>query len=388
MTVTQASSRSPLFTGNGSKKTFAFAFKVLSDDDLKVYLYDTVSEVTTLLEKDTDFSVTLADGGESGGSITTVVAPASDEKLRIYRSTPKDQETDIPDQGNFYPSVLNAALDKLTLQVQELSEIIDRAIVLDPMSPDTPADLIARIDDAFTTAATANSTAGTALNTAQSAVITANSAVSTANTAASNASTAVGVANSALSTAASAVNTATAANVTANNALNTANGMLTSMQDYVNKALAASILISSNHGVAWTTTINDGATYLDTPFLITSGLLFVGGVLYNLSDSNHVTLSIENGYTRITFPSPIVGTHESILIVLSTGNTWTTTLEDGDITVTTPISFTKGVFMVGGLLYDLTNAAHATLDNSGATTVINFTSAISGTHEAILITFG
>jgi hypothetical protein len=66
---------------------------------------------------------------------------------------------------------------------------------------------------------------------------------------------------------------------------------------------------------------------------------------------------------------------------------WSTTLSAGDTSLATPYSFTKGILIVGGSVYNLANPSHVTLDNTGANTVINFLSPIVADHEVILITF-
>lgn len=65
--------------------------------------------------------------------------------------------------------------------------------------------------------------------------------------------------------------------------------------------------------------------------------------------------------------------------------TWSTNVSDGDTSVTTPYLFTKGILMVGGSMYNLSNPAHVTLSVVAGVTVITFVSAIVGDHEAILI---
>jgi hypothetical protein len=66
---------------------------------------------------------------------------------------------------------------------------------------------------------------------------------------------------------------------------------------------------------------------------------------------------------------------------------WSTTLSAGNTSLATPYSFTKGILIVGGSVYNLANPSHVTLDNTGANTVINFLSPIVADHEVILITF-
>ena len=66
---------------------------------------------------------------------------------------------------------------------------------------------------------------------------------------------------------------------------------------------------------------------------------------------------------------------------------WSTTLSAGDESLVTPYSFTKGILIVGGSVYNLANTSHVTLDNTGANTVINFLSPLVVDNEAILIIF-
>lgn len=65
--------------------------------------------------------------------------------------------------------------------------------------------------------------------------------------------------------------------------------------------------------------------------------------------------------------------------------TWSTSVSDGATSITTPYVFTKGILMVGGSMYNLSNPLHVTLSVVAGVTVITFVSAIVGDHEAILI---
>ena len=63
-----------------------------------------------------------------GGDCVLTTAPATGETLLIVGSTPQTQEAEILNLGGFYPRVINAALDKLTMAVQEMQAEIDRSI--------------------------------------------------------------------------------------------------------------------------------------------------------------------------------------------------------------------------------------------------------------------
>jgi hypothetical protein len=65
--------------------------------------------------------------------------------------------------------------------------------------------------------------------------------------------------------------------------------------------------------------------------------------------------------------------------------TWSTSVTAGDESLATPYSFTKGILMVGGSMYNLGDPAHVTLDNSGANTIIEFNEPMVADMDAILI---
>lgn len=65
--------------------------------------------------------------------------------------------------------------------------------------------------------------------------------------------------------------------------------------------------------------------------------------------------------------------------------TWSTSVEAGDTQVVTPYSFTKGLFMAGGTVYNLSDASDATLDNTGEFTIINFPSPFIVSMDALLV---
>lgn len=266
MTVTDASSRSPLYTGNGVTTDFAFAMKVLSADDIDVYELDTATEVTTTLVKDEDYTVALIDEGEDGGTVTIAPAPASTKKIRIYRSTPYDQEVAITSQGNFNPSVINAALDKHILALQEMREKVDRAIVVETMSTDTPEELVTEMREG--------------IELADQAISVANAALASA-----NAYTAAAIAG---------------------------------LQAYVNSAIAGLISGGAVTATVWETTIDAGETDIVTPYKFTKGLLSVGGTLFNLADpTGGTTLDNTGANTIIELDDAAVADMGVMLIVFS-----------------------------------------------------------------------
>jgi hypothetical protein len=126
MTVSSATSKSGPYAGNGATVTFAYGFKVFSASDLQVILRSSTG-VETVLTLTTHYSVNGV-GLDAGGTITMVTAPASGQTLTIVRSLALTQEVDLRNQGGFYPEVHERVFDRLTMQVQQVAEELNRSI--------------------------------------------------------------------------------------------------------------------------------------------------------------------------------------------------------------------------------------------------------------------
>lgn len=126
MTVS-STTRIASFTGNGSASTFAFAFKVFQPSDLLVISQDTATLVNTTLALTTDYTVALNANQDvaPGGSITLTAGPlATGFTLTITSDIPNLQQTEYLNAGGFYPEVLTASLDLLTILVQQQAATI------------------------------------------------------------------------------------------------------------------------------------------------------------------------------------------------------------------------------------------------------------------------
>lgn len=127
------------YQGNGSTDTFAFTGRIFSSSDIVVQILtratDAVVETLTLT---THYSVTI--NGPESASITTVASkiPSASQDIFIYRNIAKTQSTDIP-TGTKFPAIsIENAFDRNVAIVQDIAEIVDRAIVLERTSTDTP----------------------------------------------------------------------------------------------------------------------------------------------------------------------------------------------------------------------------------------------------------
>lgn len=123
MTIT--SSYSPIvYTGQtGSETVFTYPFEVVSESHLQVLQTDTLADMTTTLVLTTDYTVDLA-----AQTVTLVTALPVDYELIISLNVPITQETNLREQGRFFPETFEDALDKLTRIAQQTDEEVQRSI--------------------------------------------------------------------------------------------------------------------------------------------------------------------------------------------------------------------------------------------------------------------
>jgi hypothetical protein len=122
------------FDGNGFTISFPFTFKVFAKTDIRVVRTDTAHHETTLT-LDSDYSVTLNvdQDNNPGGTVTYPIsgAPlASGYKLTLVGDIAYTQTADITNAGAFYPQVIENALDRSTIQIQQLKEQVERALTI------------------------------------------------------------------------------------------------------------------------------------------------------------------------------------------------------------------------------------------------------------------
>ncbi len=131
MSITTTARKAGPFAGNGVTTSFAFGFKVFTASDLLV-VQTTAGGTDVTLALGTQYTVTLnADQDNApGGSVAITAAPATGEKLTIVSNVPATQPVVLQNAGGFYPSVINAALDRVTILLQQLISTAQRAVTL------------------------------------------------------------------------------------------------------------------------------------------------------------------------------------------------------------------------------------------------------------------
>ncbi len=115
------------FSCDGATTQFDFNWPVIEENDLRVSLIDTTSKDETVLSLNADYTVSLDNGGDDGGTVTTNTTYSSDYDLLIQRVTDQNQGTNYVDGDRFPANAHESALDKLTMIVQELWDAIQRA---------------------------------------------------------------------------------------------------------------------------------------------------------------------------------------------------------------------------------------------------------------------
>lgn len=175
MTISSTVRKAGPFVGNGSAATFSFSFKVFAASDLLVVKLTVATGIETTLALTTDYTVSLNSDQNSnpGGSITLVAgALASGYNLVITSDIDNLQPTDLTNQGGFYPEVITTALDRATIQIQQLQEGVNRSAKL----PVTSAvDATALSDDIYRLADSANNIDTVAANIANVNTVAGNS---------------------------------------------------------------------------------------------------------------------------------------------------------------------------------------------------------------------
>lgn len=128
MTLSTTASRVS-YPGTGSTGPFAFPFKIFAippggSPDLVVTKVSSAGALATLAYP-ADYTVTGS--GDATGTITLTVALAVGETLWIRRAPALTQPTSIRNQGTYFPATIEDEFDRLIMQMQSMSDKIDRS---------------------------------------------------------------------------------------------------------------------------------------------------------------------------------------------------------------------------------------------------------------------
>jgi len=203
MTVAATAAKAGPYTGNDSASAFDFAFKVFADTDIRVVSTVIATGIESDLVLNTDYTVArnVDQDNDPGGAVTYKVggvttAYPSTHKLTIVGDFVYEQPTDIPNGGSFFATVVENALDRVTLLIKQMQEKLDRAVVVDVSDTTTdPVALLDSITASTATAVLAASDAQTAQTLAETAQTSAEAAQALAEAAAASIPAVEGVQN-------------------------------------------------------------------------------------------------------------------------------------------------------------------------------------------------
>lgn len=129
MTIPSETNRSGPYNGNGVTKLFDYDFKIVDASHIQVIRAE--DGVETILELDVDYTVHGV-GNDDGGQIETTDAPITGQSITNLLDIPFTQEIDLENQGAYYAETVEAGFDLAVLRDQQLSERINRAVVIPP----------------------------------------------------------------------------------------------------------------------------------------------------------------------------------------------------------------------------------------------------------------
>lgn len=137
--------RKVIHAGNASATVFPYTFPIPEVSQISVIYTDAAGAETTL--SPSLYTVTGI-GTLTGGSVIYPLigsAIATGTLLTIVRTVAYTQDTVLINQGGYYPEVVEAALDKITMEIQQLAEITSRYNVDSISTPATEQSNLALI---------------------------------------------------------------------------------------------------------------------------------------------------------------------------------------------------------------------------------------------------
>ena len=137
------------FTGAGTT-SLPFGFLVYKPQDVYVALAESETAEATNLEYGTDYTVVLNADQETtpGGTVTLVTALTAGQVAAVGSALDYTQPTQLTNFSRFPPEIINDALDRIVILIQQLLERLDRTVTLPVTSSQTPEELVESLQKA------------------------------------------------------------------------------------------------------------------------------------------------------------------------------------------------------------------------------------------------
>jgi hypothetical protein len=126
------------FVGTGAQLSFAFTFRA---DDIAWLSVDFVTNFD-------QFTINADQDNNPGGTVEYTVAPPLNQELTVLRATPNVQLLDYNRYDPFDSESHEDALDRLTMQIQDLDNYIQQTLTQE-LGPLDDVDLTGLVDGDF-----------------------------------------------------------------------------------------------------------------------------------------------------------------------------------------------------------------------------------------------
>jgi hypothetical protein len=158
MTVSITTNKN-IYDGDAATTQWPFTFPVLAEEDVEVHVTD-----AELIETTIDPSLYTVDIGNARVTypLSGSPLPADGTTITLIRIVALSQETDYQNQGSFNAETLETALDKMTMEIQQVSESVSRAVKY-------PIDTTPTVTDTETFISTISEIANAAIDAATEA---------------------------------------------------------------------------------------------------------------------------------------------------------------------------------------------------------------------------
>lgn len=144
MTIT-VSSNKVTFLGNGATTVFAYSFAMPAGSD-RLYFTDATGAQTLIASQNytiTGVGQPTYGGGPQGGTVTYPLSGSPipvGTSLTLLRMVADTQPNSFVNQGGLWPQVVEQSDDNLEMQIQQIAEIVSRALVVSvsELGPEPP----------------------------------------------------------------------------------------------------------------------------------------------------------------------------------------------------------------------------------------------------------
>lgn len=141
------------YTGAGTTE-LPFGFKIFEPTDVYVAVAANSADPPVHLVYGTDYTVSMNESQDAtpGGTVTLVAALSGTQVAVVGSALAYTQETQLTNYNRFPPEIVNTALDRIVVQIQQIIEQLGRVLKVPETADITPEELIKSLQDAAETA--------------------------------------------------------------------------------------------------------------------------------------------------------------------------------------------------------------------------------------------